>query len=389
MQLKEVGDKQTRTQFLELPVKLYQGEPNWIRPLDQDVESVFDQKKNKFFRHGEAIRWILLDDTGQTIGRVAAFINRKLANKEKQPTGGMGFFECIQDQKAANILFDACREWLQARGMEAMDGAINFGERDRWWGLLAEGHAFEPTYCMPYTFPYYLDFFKAYGFELYFRQFTYGRRVIEDGLSEKMQAKADRLLKNPQYAFRHLNMKQLPKFTEDFRTIYNAAWVKHKGVGEMTKVQAESIMQKLKPVMDPKIVWFGYYDNEPIAFFINLPELNQIFKHLNGKLNWLGKLKFLYHKWRKTNTKMFGLVFGVVPAHQGKGIEAALAMSATTYVWTSKSPYRDYEMNWIGDFNPKMMRIVEEVGAKVKKVHHTYRYLFDRSKPFERCPMID
>jgi hypothetical protein len=389
MQLKEVGDKQTRTQFLELPVKLYQGEPNWIRPLDQDVESVFDQKKNKFFRHGEAIRWILLDDTGQTIGRVAAFINRKLANKEKQPTGGMGFFECIQDQKAANILFDACREWLQARGMEAMDGAINFGERDRWWGLLAEGHAFEPTYCMPYTFPYYLDFFKAYGFELYFRQFTYGRRVIEDGLSEKMQAKADRLLKNPQYAFRHLNMKQLPKFTEDFRTIYNAAWVKHKGVGEMTKVQAESIMQKLKPVMDPKIVWFGYYDNEPIAFFINLPELNQIFKHLNGKLNWLGKLKFLYHKWRKTNTKMFGLVFGVVPAHQGKGIEAALAMSATTYVWTSKSPYRDYEMNWIGDFNPKMMRIVEEAGAKVKKVHHTYRYLFDRSKPFERCPMID
>jgi hypothetical protein len=389
MQLQEVGDKQTRTQFLELPVKLYQGEPNWIHPLDQDVESVFDQKKNKFFRHGEAIRWILLDDRGQTIGRVAAFINRKLANKEKQPTGGMGFFECIQDQNAANILFDACREWLQARGMEAMDGSINFGERDRWWGLLAEGHAFEPTYCMPYTFPYYLDFFEAYGFELYFRQFTYGRRVIEDGLSEKMQAKADRLLKNPQYAFRHLNMKELPKFTEDFRTIYNAAWVKHKGVGEMTKVQAESIMQKLKPVMDPKIVWFGYYDNEPIAFFINLPELNQIFKHLNGKLNWLGKLKFLYHKWRKTNTKMFGLVFGVVPAHQGKGIEAALAMSATTYVWTSKSPYRDYEMNWIGDFNPKMMRIVEEAGARVKKVHHTYRYLFDRSKPFERCPMID
>lgn len=389
MQLVEVGDKNTRQEFLQLPIRLYKDIPQWIRPLDQDVESVFDPKKNKLFRHGEAIRWILKDDSGKTIGRVAAFINRKTASKEDQPTGGMGFFECIEDQQAANLMLDACKSWLQERGMEAMDGAINFGDRDRWWGLLAEGYDMEPNYCMPYTFPYYLQLFEQYGFQLYFRQFTYGRKVKEGGLTEKIQNRAERLLSDPNYEFRHVEMKKLSQYAEDFRTVYNKAWVKHKGVGEMSKVQAESIMQKLKPIMDPKIMWFGYYQGEPIAFFLNLPELNQIFKHVNGKLNWWGKLLFVYHKWRKTCKKMYGIVFGVIPTHQGKGIESALAIATSRIVWTGSSPYLDYEMNWIGDFNPKMYRIAEEVGAKVHKVHHTYRYLFDRSKPFSRCPIIE
>lgn len=388
MQLVVVGDDSTRREFLDLPVRLYKNEKSWIRPLDQDVEGVFDPKKNKLFRHGEAIRWILKDDNGATIGRVAAFVNKKTSQKEDQPTGGLGFFECINDTNAANMLLDACKEWLQQRGMEAMDGAINFGDRDRWWGLLAKGHELEPNYCMPYTFAYYLQLFENYGFELYFRQFTYGRKVKEGGVSEKIQQRAERLLADPKYNFRHAEMKNMDKYAEDFRTIYNKAWVKHKGVGEMTKPQVDNIFKKLKPVMDPKIMMFGYYEDEPIAFFLNLPELNQIFKHVNGNLNWWGKLLFLYHKWRGTCKKMLGLVFGVVPAHQGKGIESAMAIATSRYVWTSKSPYLDFEMNWIGDFNPKMMRIAEEVGGEVYKVHHTYRYLFDRSKPFVRCPII-
>ncbi|WP_224997499.1 hypothetical protein [Cesiribacter sp. SM1] len=388
MQLLEVGDEKTRREFLELPVRLYKNEKNWIRPLDQDIESVFDPKKNKLFRHGEAVRWILKDSSGTTIGRVAAFINQKTSRKEDQPTGGLGFFDCTNDQNAANLLLDACKSWLQERGMEAMDGSINFGDRDRWWGILAEGFDLEPNYCMHYNFPYYTALFENYGFQLYFKQFTYGRRVKEGGVSEKIQARAERLLAEPKYEFRHAEMKNMDKYAEDFRTIYNKAWVKHKGVGEMSKAQVDGIFKKLKPVMDPKIMMFGYYEGEPIAFFLNLPELNQIFKHVNGNLNWWGKLLFVYHKWRGTCKKMLGLVFGVVPAHQGKGIESAMAIATSRYVWSSKSPYLDFEMNWIGDFNPKMMRIAEEVGGKVYKVHHTYRYLFDRSKPFNRCPII-
>lgn len=392
MKLIEVKDKKEVREFLELPVRLYKNEKNWIRPLDKDVEAVFDPKKNKYFRHGECTRWILLNTSGETIGRVAAFINRKTLKKEAQPTGGMGFFECINDKEAAFALFDRCKEWLQEREMEAMDGPINFGDRDRWWGVLAEGYEREPNYCMPYNFPYYLDLFEAYGFQLYFQQFTYGRHVQESEygrVSEKVQAKAERINRDQNYSFRHIEKKNLAKYAEDFRTVYNKAWVKHAGVGEMPKAQAMSIMNQLKPILDERILWFGYYESEPIAFFIALPEMNQIFKHLDGKLNWWGKLKFLYYQKFTKMEKIFGLVFGVSPEFQGKGVEAALIMAVGNYIWPLDTGYKYFEMNWIGDFNPKMMKVATEIGGKIHKIHHTYRYLFDRTKEFKRAPVID
>jgi hypothetical protein len=50
--------------------------------------------------------------------------------------------------------------------------------------------------------------------------------------------------------------------------------------------------------------------------------------------------------------------------------------------------YKDTVLAWIGDFNPKMLRICDNLGAKVWRVFHTYRYLFDRDKPFERHPIL-
>ncbi len=156
MKIIEVQSKKERKEFLQFPVRLYKDSATWIRPLDSDIEQVFDPKKNKTFRSGEAIRWILKDDANKTIGRIAAFINRKTVNKANdQPTGGTGFFECINDQNAANMLFDYARDWLEGKGMEAMDGPVNFGERDKWWGLLVDGFNIEPNYNCNYNFPYY------------------------------------------------------------------------------------------------------------------------------------------------------------------------------------------------------------------------------------------
>ena len=53
-----------------------------------------------------------------------------------------------------------------------------------------------------------------------------------------------------------------------------------------------------------------------------------------------------------------------------------------------KNKYDTLEMNWIGDFNPKMIRIIEQVGGKKYRTYHTYRYLFDRTKEFKRYPLV-
>lgn len=387
MQIIEVKDKKTAKEFLLFPVALYKNIQVWIRPLDKDTEAVFDDDKNKAFRHGKCIRWIIRDDSGKTIGRVAAFVNNKIVNKgNEQPTGGMGFFECIKNREVAFDLFNTCKAWLQQQGMEAMDGPVNFGERDIWWGLLIDGYDREPNYRCNYQLPYYKEFFDAYGFQVYFKQLTFGVNVF-DRFSDKIYEKARNIFADPNYHFDHLKKKNIEKYIEDFRTIYNKAWARH-GVPQISSLQAKAQMQQILPFLDEKIIWYGYYKDEPIAIYMNIPEINQIFKYVNGKLDLVGKIKFLYHKWRKSCKKMLGLVYGIVPEFQGKGVDGALIVATGKMVQEEYRRYPVLEMNWIGDFNPKMIRVVEQLESKVVKTHVTYRKLFDETKPFKRMKIL-
>ena len=391
MKLIEVLDMDNRAkkEFLHLPLKLYKNEKNWIRPLDADIETVFDRKKNPCFEHGNCIRWILQDDQGQTMGRVAAFYdNRKVNADNDQPTGGMGFFECIDDQDAAFMLFDAAKKWLTEQGMEAMDGPINFGDRSRWWGLLVDGLT-EPNYGMPYNFTYYQKFFEAYGFKDYFQQYTFHKEVHGIYLGKTFYEKAERLKKNKAYSFKNINKKEIGKHVEDFRNVYNASWVKHAGVPEMTLEEAHKLLNELKPVIDERLIWFAYYNDRAIGFMVMIPELNQLFKHVNGKLDLVGKLKFAYHRWRGSCKKILGLVIGVLPRFHGRGVESALVEAFSYTAYSKTFPYTELEFNWVGDFHPTMSKMYESLDATVSKTHITYRLLFDPNQEFKRHPVIN
>ncbi len=387
MTVKEVISESEQKEFLLLPLGLYQNFPQWVRPLDKDIESVFDVEKNKSFRSGECIRWILQNEKGETIGRVAAFYDKKISLKgNDQPTGGMGLFECINDQAAAFLLFDQCKQWLQSKGMEAMDGPVNFGNRDQWWGLLVDGFELEPNYHCNYNPPYYKGFFEAYGFQVYFYQLTFGRRV--DGpLDERMYRKAKLIAQDPDYKFDYVRKKEWHTLADQMREVYNKAWANRGEIPEMSSQQAKLIVKQMQPILDEKLIWFGYYKNEPIAFLLALPEMNQIFKHVNGKLDLVGKLKFLWYSWRLTHRKAFGILFGVVPAHHGKGVDGAIVEAFRELVQHQYKRYQEFELNWIADFNIKMIRVCEQINSVVVKRHATYRKLFDETKPFKRFPI--
>lgn len=180
MDLIQVTNRQQEIEFLDVHYQINKGNPGWIRPLDKDIRTVFDPLQNKAFRHGEAIRWLLQTSSGKTIGRIAAFVNQRYRNKgDDVRVGGIGFFDYIDDQQAANSLFDGARQWLQERGMEAMDGPINFGERDKWWGLLVEGFE-SPLYTMNYNPPYYQQLFDTYGFKNFYNQLCWKMAVASE-----------------------------------------------------------------------------------------------------------------------------------------------------------------------------------------------------------------
>jgi hypothetical protein len=386
MKLTEVLTRSDEKEFLELNVRVNQGNPAYIRPLNKDITEVFNPEKNKTFRFGKVIRWLLRDHSGKCIGRIAAFTNKKYKNKgDDVPVGGIGFFDCINEQLAANTLFDTAKSWLSQQGMEAMDGPINFGERDRWWGLVVEGFQ-SPLYCMNYNPPYYQKLFEEYGFCPFFHQICLGKQP-KAILNAKILDRHAAISKDPLFSLRNIRKDQLPRFAADFAKVYNAAWAGHGGLKELKKEQVMVMFNKMKPVMDERVIWYAYYGEEPIAIFINLPDLNQWFRHLNGGFSIFHKLKFLWVKNTKSCTKFTGIVFGIVPEYQGKGIDAFIIGEA--YKTVIKTDYSEYEMQWIGDFNPKMLNVAYSMGDVYQsRMLTTYRYLFDRNKEFKRHPIL-
>jgi hypothetical protein len=232
MKLYEVNNnKELISDFYRIPSLIYKNDPYWIPHLIQDVEMVFSKKQNVYFTHGEATRWVLKNNNNEPVGRVAAFINKKTANTFKQPTGGMGFFECINDEKAAFVLFDACKNWLSERGIQAMDGPINFGEKDKFWGLITENFLLPPYYGQNYNPEYYVSFFKNYGFNVYYNQLVFHRKVADE-LQEKYVIRANRISQNKAYTLKKVEKNKLEKYAEDFRIVYNRAWQTHDGFNE-------------------------------------------------------------------------------------------------------------------------------------------------------------
>jgi len=388
MLIAEVKTEIDRKDFLDFPKWLYRDDPDWICPLDSEIEGIFDPAKNHSFEHGTAIRWILKDDSGRTTGRVAAFIDNQRSAANKQRTGGFGFFEVIEDKDAAFLLFDKVKEWLSSQGMEAMDGPINFGENYNFWGLLVDGFM-QQSYAMPYNLRYYRDFFESYGFRNYFEQYAHHRTIrgstnkIEI-FPERMMKIAERISQRPGYNFRHFEFRNSRKYIDDICEIYNSTWTLLKE--DFTPINPEILnesLQKAKIFIDEELIWFAYLKDRPIGFFILFPDLNQILRHLDGKMNLWNKLKFLYYKYTNEISRVRGVVGGVHYAYQNSGVESAIFFKLYQ-VFKQKKWLKEMELSWVADYNPKMIAIYEALGAKRAKTHITYRYMINDKLPFSR-----
>jgi GNAT superfamily N-acetyltransferase len=387
MKLTEVTDRKTEKMFLDIARSIYKDDPVWVCPLDKHIRNVFDPAANPYYRHGTAARWVLTGEHNSLLGRIAAFIDFNLASTYDQPTGGIGFFECIDDDAAARMLFDTAREWLLERGMEAMDGPINFGETDKYWGLLVNGFT-HPSFEIAYNPPYYRGLFERYGFEVYYKMEGFHYDLTKP-LDERFLKIASWVAAKPGYEFRHFSWKEQDKLISDFAEVFNEAWASFKANFEPLEPDyIRSVLKKAKVILDEEFIWLAYFEGKPIAIYLMFPDLNQILKHLNGKLDPLSLVKFLWLKNRKTMTRARGMLMGVIPKYQGLGIESAFILKLREAL-IHKPHYEEVEFSWVGDFNPRMRKIFVSVGSVSVKDYITYRYLFDRTREFKRYPIPD
>lgn len=381
MVITEVNNAITRKQFLEVPKVLYKNDPFWICPLDMEIENIFNPEKNSCFLHGDARRWILSTQEGKLAGRIAAFYDRNKCFHNSQPTGGIGFFECINDQSSANLLFDTAKVWLASQEMMAMDGPINFGENFVNWGLLVEGFM-QQGYGMPYNFPYYRQLFEHYGFKTYFEQYSF-HDDFSRPYPEAMRKFGERIWKKSEFSFRHIEMKNPEKYLREMVVMYDKIWSDF--LESYTPLKYEDLYQiflDARSILNERYIWFAYHHEQPIGFLVVFPDMNEVLRKLkNGKLSPLNILKFMFYR-RRAITRGRLLISGVIPEFQRTGVIGGIYLKLVDTM--REDGLRELELSWVGDYNVTVNRMYGQFGATKEKTHITFRYLFDMNAEFKR-----
>lgn len=382
MQVIEVDDKAGVSLFHAVARELYRDDPFYVAPLKMEIENLFRPEKNGILNHGAAIRWILCDDSGALLGRIAAFVDYEKIKTSHPKAGGFGFFACVDDVSAARELFQVARDWLQQQGCEAMDGSINFGENFVNWGVLVDGFM-QQGYGMPYNKPYYGKLFESFGFKEYFQQLSYHVDLTKP-FPSRMVKFAEYLESRPGYSFAPFNRNNQEKFFSDFAFVLNTTWADY--MEDFTPIAAADIrpiFESAKAILVDDFIWFAYKDGKPVGLTVAFPDVNQILSYFDGQLNFFQALKFLYLKKTKTITRNRVLLAGVIPEYQNSGVIAALFLQFVKAM-QKRPEYTEMELSWVGDYNPRMRKIYEQIGGVHAKTHVTYRLLFDPNLPFER-----
>lgn len=386
MELEQVQTKKSIEEFHQLPDVIYRDDPGYTPYLQMMIENTFNPARNARFNNGNARRWIVRMN-GRCVGRIAAFFDSGYSSGYEQPTGCFGFFECIDNQEVANLLFDTAKNWLQQNDMEAMDGPVNFDENFFYWGLLVDG--FQPqTFGMQYHKPYYRKLFENYGLKTFYEQYSYSLDIANPDLPERFWKIAAWVAKKPGYSYEHFSFKNQDKFISDFIEIHSQAWASHSNYKPAGFAELKEMITQARFILEEEFIWFVYYNGKPIAFYMMIPDLNQILRKMkSGKMTLWNILKLLYFKKTKTISRCRVIVLGVIPQFQRLGIESGIFYQLKQ-VMLRKPWYKDMEMSWVGDFNPKMNALFESFGAKQTLTHLTMRYLFDSEKEFKRAAII-
>jgi hypothetical protein len=354
-------------QFIKLPWKIYRDDSYWVPPLIVDMKKLLNRAKNPFFAHSNA-EFFIAYRKGEPVGRIAAILNNNHNDFHKERTGFFGFFECLKDQEAALALLQRAEIWARERGMTELRGPMNYSTNDTV-GLLIEGFGSSPFIMMTHNPPYYASLMETAGYEKSMDLYAWFL-LTKKGLNPKITRVGEKVLKDENIRIRTINMKRFSDDVAIIKNIYNDAWSNNWGFVPMTDAEFEHMAKELKPAVDPRVLLIAEKHGEPVAFSLALPDFNQAFKKINGRLFPTGLIKLLYHARHIHQVRVLAL--GIAKKVQNfNGLGAALYYES--FRRGVEAGYRSCEFSWTLETNNLINRSMQLFGAEIYKRYRVYR----------------
>lgn len=371
IQIQAVNSPTDNQLFLDVPARIYANNPYWVSPLHSDVAKHF-APSNPFLNYGKLQQFIAYDintKKPEAVGRIVAAVNQRLIDKEAEKVGLFGFFECIDNFAVAQALLHAASGWLREQGMTKVRGPIDLSTHNNCL-FLVDNFESPPLIMMPYNPPYYPEYMEKDGWHKAKDAYAYNF-PLDKPLPTEFE-KAYRIACKSGVNFRPLRTKG-EGFEQDARSIYQLFTRAFANNWSSTPRSEEEFLEEaksLQTLVDPDVFPIAEYNGEMIGFFMGLPDYNIPLKHVKGKLNWLGILKFLWYRRQIDRGRVIAIC--ALPEYRRKMVPLALIYLGMQGGIKKGKPYQRAELGYVWEDNFPSRKLIEAAGGKIDKTYRIY-----------------
>lgn len=352
--------------FVRFPWMIYQGDPYWVPPLLQRERRRLNPTVNPFYEHA-SIQPFLAFRNGKMVGRIAAIVDESYNGHHGETTGFFGFFECIDDLEVVSELLQSAADWLLDRGMTVMRGPFNPSTSDSL-GILVDGFDSPPAILMAYNPPYYPGLLEAAGLTKVRDLYAYYMHSSESEIPPKVARVAAIVRKRHGVSIRSANLRNMREELDLVKLIHNEASGLNWGFVPKTEAELDAMARDLKRLIDPDLAMFAFVNGEPAGFSLALPDWNQVFRKINGRLFPFGYMKLLRDRHRINLLRVY--TTGVRPRFRNLGLDAIFYYE--TWVRGVGRGLLGGEFSWVLEDNVNMRNTLEKMGARRNKTYRIY-----------------
>ncbi len=362
-----VSTRNDRKEFLQFAWDLYQGDPNWVPPLLDNIKQMLGWKKHAFHEIAD-VECFLARRDGKVVGRIAAIENREHNREYKEKRGFFGFFECIDDQDVANALFDEATNWCRQRGLTAMRGPAN-PSMNYECGLLIDGFDRMPVFMMTYNPPYYEKLVDNYGFGKAHDLLAYIGDIEQlPDVDKKLGPIIEQAKERSGAKLRPMNRARFREDVDTFLEMYNRACGEMWGFVPLTRGEVHALGASLKWLLVRDLALIAEVDGETVGVVVGLPDFNPAIKRIKGRLFPFGFLKLLA---AKRKIEIFRVVsIDVVPEYQRWGLGLVLMNGLVPKALALNVKHAEF--SWVSEDNSLARGGLEKGGARKYKTYRMY-----------------
>lgn len=366
-QINEVIDKASLKIFIQLPASLYKNEQHWVPPLYVDEYKFHDPKQNMAFEQATVARWIVYEG-GKAVGRIMGIIPHQHNALKGELTARFYQFDCVNEQKVADLLLQTVSEWAKAMGMNRLIGPFGFSDKDPQ-GVQIEGFEYLPVIATPTNPAYLPGLIMHAGFKPYIDCVSY-RIPIPHQLPPIYERIINRV--KQQHAFKLLEFSKkssLKKYIIPVFELVNETYADLFGFIPMKAAEMEAMAKQYMPILNPSFVKLIVNEqDELIAFVIAMPDMSKGLQKAKGQLWPLG---FIHLLWAMRNTNQLNLLLGAVRASErGKGLDVLMGIALMKTA--SAKGFTVMDSHLVLENNRPMRAEYEKIGGELYKRYRVF-----------------